>query len=235
MNVLTIIVLIIFLVFILNGYRKGFIRKFASMFFFIAASVLVYLATPHISSFLKNYTPVYKVIEDKCEQAFLTDDGNAEEETSQLEQIKFIENLEIPEVLQKQLTSNNNKSVYENLAVESFKNYIVSYLATLILNIISYVVTFILVSVILRLAIKALDVMAKLPIIHGINQFLGLFLGLLQGVLVVWLIFLVITIFSSTSAGRQLLLMVSESPILTFIYDSNLLLKFLFNTTAGIL
>ena len=235
MNVLTIIVLIIFLVFILNGYRKGFIRKFASMFFFIAASMLVYLATPHISSFLKNYTPVYKVIEDKCEQAFLTDDGNAEEETSQLEQIKFIENLEIPEVLQKQLTSNNNKSVYENLAVESFKNYIVSYLATLILNIISYVVTFILVSVILRLAIKALDVMAKLPIIHGINQFLGLFLGLLQGVLVVWLIFLVITIFSSTSAGRQLLLMVSESPILTFIYDSNLLLKFLFNTTAGIL
>jgi len=235
MNVLTIIVLIIFLVFILNGYRKGFIRKFASMFFFIAASVLVYLATPHISSFLKNYTPVYKVIEDKCEQAFLTDDGNAEEETSQLEQIKFIENLEIPEVLQKQLTSNNNKSVYENLAVESFKNYIVSYLATLILNIISYVVTFILVSVILRLAIKALDVMAKLPIIHGINQFLGLFLGLLQGVLVVWLIFLVITIFSSTSTGRQLLLMVSESPILTFIYDSNLLLKFLFNTTAGIL
>jgi len=235
MNVLTIIVLIIFLVFILNGYRKGFIRKFASMFFFIAASMLVYLATPHISSFLKNYTPVYKVIEDKCEQAFLTDDGNAEEETSQLEQIKFIENLEIPEVLQKQLTSNNNKSVYENLAVESFKNYIVSYLATLILNIISYVVTFILVSVILRLAIKALDVMAKLPIIHGINQFLGLFLGLLQGVLVVWLIFLVITIFSSTSTGRQLLLMVSESPILTFIYDSNLLLKFLFNTTAGIL
>jgi len=235
MNVLTIIVLIIFLVFILNGYRKGFIRKFASMFFFIAASMLVYLATPHISSFLKNYTPVYKVIEDKCEQAFLTDEGNAEEETSQLEQIKFIENLEIPEVLQKQLTSNNNKSVYENLAVESFKNYIVSYLATLILNIISYVVTFILVSVILRLAIKALDVMAKLPIIHGINQFLGLFLGLLQGVLVVWLIFLVITIFSSTSTGRQLLLMVSESPILTFIYDSNLLLKFLFNTTAGIL
>jgi len=235
MNVLTIIVLIIFLVFILNGYRKGFIRKFASMFFFIAASMLVYLATPHISSFLKNYTPVYKVIEDKCEQAFLTDDGNAEEETSQLEQIKFIENLEIPEVLQKQLTSNNNKSVYENLAVESFKNYIISYLATLILNIISYVVTFILVSVILRLAIKALDVMAKLPIIHGINQFLGLFLGLLQGVLVVWLIFLVITIFSSTSTGRQLLLMVSESPILTFIYDSNLLLKFLFNTTAGIL
>jgi len=235
MNVLTIIVLIIFLVFILNGYRKGFIRKFASMFFFIAASMLVYLATPHISSFLKNYTPVYKVIEDKCEQAFLTDEGNAEEETSQLEQIKFIENLEIPEVLQKQLTSNNNKTVYENLAVESFKNYIVSYLATLILNIISYVVTFILVSVILRLAIKALDVMAKLPIIHGINQFLGLFLGLLQGVLVVWLIFLVITIFSSTSTGRQLLLMVSESPILTFIYDSNLLLKFLFNTTAGIL
>jgi len=235
MNVLTIIVLIIFLVFILNGYRKGFIRKFASMFFFIAASMLVYLATPHISSFLKNYTPVYKVIEDKCEQAFLTDEGNAEEETSQLEQIKFIENLEIPEVLQKQLTSNNNKSVYENLAVESFKNYIISYLATLILNIISYVVTFILVSVILRLAIKALDVMAKLPIIHGINQFLGLFLGLLQGVLVVWLIFLVITIFSSTSTGRQLLLMVSESPILTFIYDSNLLLKFLFNTTAGIL
>lgn len=273
MNLLTIIVLLVLLFFILNGFRRGFIKTFVSMVSLIVSIVLVSIATPYVTQFLKTQTPLYSMIEEKCQSAFgitgnqkkdtkdaqnsdnqnsdnqnpdsrngdnqnqnSSDGGNQEQNgsgvnsgngISMLDQAKLIEELKLPAVIQNMLESNNNKTGYEKLAVKSFEEYIPSYMATLILNIISFVATFLLVVSFLWITVMTLDVIANLPIIHGINQVLGLVLGLVQGLVFVWIAFLIITVFSSVDLGRDLMLMIHNSKILSIIYDNNIFLKLL--------
>lgn len=272
MDVLTIIVLLVLLLFTLNGYRRGFVKTLVSMVFFVLAMVLVYFATPYISDFLKEKTPVYTTIEAKCEEMLgldklmgaaagnedKADNDNKEKKDSETEkvpetediigdilnniqsgdisvtdQMKLIENLGIPQLLQKQLLDNNNAAGYAKVAADNFKGYIVGYLSSLILNIISFIVASILVFILLKLTGMTLDILTRLPIIHGLNQVMGLVLGFLQGLIFIWIAFLIITIFSGTDIGHKLMVMINESDILSFIYNTNYLMKILMGLAAS--
>lgn len=269
MNILTIIVLLILLFFILNGYRRGFIKTFVSLVSVVVAIVLVSIATPYVTQFLKTQTPVYSMIQEKCKDTFGLDailksdkqkdkekdtksetekvkkkdqsdkkddsldklansiTSSGEDAISMLNQAEFIENLKLPKVLQDMLEKNNNKNGYEKLEVQSFEDYIPNYMATLILNIISFIVTLILVISFLWITVMTLDVIANLPVLHGINRILGLLIGLFQGLVFVWIAFLIITVISNMQIGRQLMGAINESPILSFLYNKNIFLKML--------
>ena len=67
MNLLTIIILLVLLVFAINGYMRGFERTLTSLLFFVFSGVLVYYSTPYVNDFLKTQTPVYSFVESKCE------------------------------------------------------------------------------------------------------------------------------------------------------------------------
>lgn len=235
MNLLTIIVLLLIAFYALAGYRKGFVKILMSMIFFILAAALVYMANPYVSGFLKEHTPVYEFIDERCQDVFTLEnlkrqvgEEDEKEEVSSLnrvEQMKVIEGLWLPEVLKKQLVENNNAAGYAKLAVENFETYVAGFMANLILNIFSYVVTFLVVVTFLRMTIMTMDVLASIPGIRGINKILGFFLGIFQGVLIVWIVFLVITIFSGTDPGGKLMVMIQESPTLAWLYDENILLQ----------
>lgn len=271
MNLLTIIVLIIFVISVLHGYRRGFIKSLASLVSIVLSIVLVNIATPYVTDFLKTQTPVYDYILEKCEDTFrvvAASDGVRETETDAAEegtgnlgaagqeqaaagerksgtdtsgqsgdtawQEAWIDNLKIPQTLQNLLKQNNTPEYYAKLAAESFADYVPKYMAGLILNLISFVATWILVISFIWLAVMTLDVIASLPVLRGVNQILGLALGFFQGLIIVWVAFLIITIFSNTDIGKQLMTMMGESPVLSALYESNLLLEFLQDTVKNI-
>ena len=108
-------------------------------------------------------------------------------------------------MLKKLLINNNTEKTYQKLAVNSFNDYVPKFMANLIMNIIAFVLTWVIVASFIWLAVMTLDVIANLPVIHGINQVLGLLLGFMQALAIVWITFLVITIFSSTAIGKLLM------------------------------
>lgn len=230
MNVFTIIVLLILAAFALNGWKRGFVRVFTHMFFFLASAALVYLATPYISGFLKEYTPVYDMVQESCREAL---GEPAAQEESRLEQKKFIEGMGLPEILEKQLVNGNNGDSYQGMDITGFSDYLSGYMAGLILNIVTFVVTLVVVHLILRMTILTLDNLSRLPVLHSINQTLGMVLGIGQGLLVVWVAFLVITAFGNTEAGQRLMEMIHESPVLEFLYNMNIFLEYLLEMVAG--
>lgn len=224
-NLLTVIVLLVLLLYAVRGYRKGFVKTLASMFFLAVAMVAVYFATPYVRDFLMEQTPVYSFIEGKCEELvgnvgseFLTDAGAQEE---------YIQSLKLPDILKEQLIENNNAENYASLAVTNFREYLSGFLTNGLLTILVYVVTFLIVWIILSVAVAALGAAAKLPVLSGINRILGFVLGTAQGVLVIWIAFLVLTLLSGTDGGRKLLNMVYESEVLAYLYDANIFLKVL--------
>lgn len=231
MNTLTIIVLLILAVFALNGYSRGLVKTLTNMFFFVLTAVLVYYATPYVSSFLKTQTPVYRMAERKCEdlaENLISSGTGTGEDVPRAGQSELIKSLPLPDSLKTQLIDNNNSFSYESLAAETFTQYIAGYMASLLLNILVYVITFFLVNLLLRMTVMTLDVITDLPVLHGINQFFGLVLGLLQGVAVIWIGFLVLTVLVHTDFGTKLMAMVNESAVLSMLYNSNIFLRYLF-------
>ena len=142
-------------------------------------------------------------------------------------QNKIIKSLPIPKELQTQLLDNNNSYTYANMAVQTFSEYISTYLADMILNMLTYFISFNLVSIALHAVARALRIMTRLPILRGVNRMCGGALGFVKGICIVWLFFLVVAICSNTEIGSQLLSMIKESPILTFLYESNVFLRYI--------
>lgn len=241
MNLLTGIVLVVMAIYILRGYRRGFIKSLASMASLIISVILVNFATPYVTEFLKSQTPVYDYILEKSEETFVipqiderADQQKSEDKTDEESETKqnsvddrIIDQLPLPDALKNVIKESNTPEYYSALAAKSISDFVPKYMANLILNILSFVITFILVMSFIWLAVMTLNIIASLPVLSGINRILGLVLGFLQGLIIVWISFLIITIFSNTDAGRQLMTMIAESPVLSSLYDANLLLDFL--------
>ena len=141
------------------------------------------------------------------------------------DQVMMIENMDLPENIRQMLLENNNREAYDLLEVTGFHEYVGAYLANMIINALAYLLTFVIVWTLLRAILLALDVVAKLPLLHGINQLAGGVLGLVVGVVLVWIAFLLVTILCNGSLGREFFGLISENQFLLFLYSHNAILK----------
>ena len=154
---------------------------------------------------------------------------------TRVEQTEMIQNLPIPEFLKNLMLNYNNSEGYRKLNVNNFTGYTVQFFANVMLNIVAFIVTLVVVQLIIWTIMTALNIFSRLPIIHLINQFGGLIVGMLQGLFAVWMLFLVIAIFSGTEIGMMLMNMIVQSPILKPVYESNMFLKIIVQAIANIL
>ena len=146
-----------------------------------------------------------------------------------VEQTKFIESLPLPQSIRDQMESFNNANGYLKLGATDFGSYIINYIASLIMNILAYAVTLLITWLIIRLILGTLSVFRHLPIIGSADHLLGLLLGLIQGILIIWGLFLILSLFSTSEIGSGLMREVNNSPFLSLLYNSNPFL----NSAAG--
>ncbi len=223
-NWLTIVVGIYLLGMVLYGHYRGFIRLAVSMVALVATLVIVNLAMPQVSEFLKEKTPINTMIKDALENAIDIAAPDQEEELPSAQRTA-IENLDLPEQLKEILIENNNNEVYDMLHVDEFTDYIGAYLSNVIINIIGFIIMFIVVYALIHIIMRWLDLMAKLPILSGINQIAGALLGAAQGLIFFWIFCLVATAASGSGWGMAVIRQIESSPWLSFLYSHNILIK----------
>ena len=164
----------------------------------------------------------------------LEDYGLSVDEISQLvgdvpqdTQIQLIEQAPLPQILKDSLLENNNTEIYDQLGVSTFLEYIASYISDIVIRIVSFLVTFLFAIVLVRSLLAMAELLTDLPILRGLDQIAGALLGFLASLLLVWILFLVITLLLATPIGMLCLDWISSSAILTFLYEKNVLLSFL--------
>lgn len=140
-------------------------------------------------------------------------------------QVKAIENAAIPEFLKKLLTENNNNEIYETLNVFNFPEYAGAYLARMAVQVIAFLVTFLLVIIIVKALMAAVDIIGDLPVLGIVNRLAGALTGIVGALLIIWLAFLILSLIYTTEAGKACFAMIDKDPILTFLYDHNILLN----------
>lgn len=220
---------------VLYGHYRGFLRQCVSIGALVITLVVVKFATPYVTDVLKDNTQIRDSVAHVLVNATGLDERAEEAEETPAYQRLAIENLNIPQSVKDALIENNNHEVYNLLGVDRFIEYVSSYLAGILINAISSVVLFLLTFIAIQLLVRWLDLIARLPIIHGLNQIAGALLGLAHGLLLLWVGFILLDLCSATPLGSQLMAQVQASKWLSFLYNYNLLNFLLQGIIRGII
>lgn len=216
----------------INGYRRGFVRQVVSIFFVFFSLALVWFVNPYVNEFLKENTPVYTMIEEGCQNL-------VKEKTSQIgaidgiEQKNLIEELPVPEVIKNMIEKDNTVETYKLLAVRNFGEYVSNYLAVTLMNGLSFIISYLLVTIVIRTIAYALDLIAKLPIINGVNRLAGALLGGAEGVIFIWIVLLMFTLVCGTDIGKIGMGLIQRDKFLSFLYDKDVFIRIFMNVFYG--
>ncbi|MBD5461101.1 MAG: CvpA family protein [Lachnospiraceae bacterium] len=76
---------------------------------------------------------------------------------------------------------------------------------------------------ILSLFFFSAKLVSKLPVIHSLDKLLGIVIGALETVLLIWTVYTLLVTVDTGEIGEQILAYVQSSKILTFFYEHNML------------
>ena len=215
----------------LYGHYRGFIRQAVAIGVLVAAIIITNLLMPQVKAALQQNTQARDAIKNILITSVISGDMDDTVQNEPSGQRSYIEDMDLPDQLKNNLLTNNNSEVYEILGVDRFADYIGAYLSNMILSGLAYIVVFLAVFLAIHLIMRWLDLIAKLPILSGLNQIAGAGLGLAEGLLLIWIGCLLLTLFAATPGGIPLLHQIEKSAWLSFLYDNN----FLMHIAMGIL
>lgn len=225
MNWILILVLVVLAISIIEGYRKGLLRIIYSLVSWIIVFVFVSWATPYIMHFLIENTTIYEQIEMHCEE---TVRQSAQEQTGIAldEKNKELSNLgvKLPENVMDNILDKATGAADEFLEESGVYTEIARGLADFLIEGISFLIALVLAGILVNIIAQLLGIVSHIPVLKGINRFLGVFAGGIYGFILVWIAFYVIALCSTSESGRVLVSYIYENPFLTFLYENNLVL-----------
>lgn len=215
MNWLLVVVGAIILFCAIRGWNRGLLRILYSLISVVLLIGLVSYATPYVSNYIKDNTGIYRVLEQRCTQA-VRDNGKAKL-SDNVNGGSTVAGVSLPEQVTSYITDSGNNlldqaGVYEILGKK---------MADWILAGISYFVTLLIAGIIVSMIGRSLRIINRIPVIKGINRTLGIFAGAFQGLILVWLLFMLLSLFAGTEEGKMIIEQIDQSSILRYLYYNN--------------
>jgi uncharacterized membrane protein required for colicin V production len=208
------------------GFKKGFIKMVFSVASTIVALLVAMLFSPVVSGMMKNNEAIVGFFDEKISAIVDFTSEEAQEETEGKQQ-SLIDSLPLPETFKETISENNTLENYAAMQAQNFEEYVCRQITNVIINAIAFVVTLLLAIIALAILCFALNLLAKLPLLKQVNATAGLAAGVLEGLLIVWILFVILTMFAGSDFGSKALAMISENPLLDFLYKNNLVSKFI--------
>ena len=208
---------------VLYGHYRGFLKQCVSLGALILTIILVKIATPYMTGFIKDNPSIRQSAAEAILNAAGWEEPSAESTELPAAQRIAIENLNLPQSVKETLLENNNSEFYHMLGVDQFAEYVSTYLADILINAVSSIILFAAVYILIHLLVRWLDLIARLPILYGLNHIAGAVLGLLQGLLLLWIGCFLVGVFAATPLGMTLEEQINASAWLRFLYRYNLI------------
>jgi ABC-type multidrug transport system fused ATPase/permease subunit len=208
---------------VLYGHYRGALKQCVSLGALILTIVLVKIATPYMTDFIKDNPSIRQSAAEAILDAAGWEEPSAENTELPAAQRIAIENLNLPQSVKETLLENNNSEFYHMLGVDQFAEYVSTYLADILINAVSSIILFAVVYILIHLVVRWLDLIARAV------------LGLIQGLLFLWIGCFLVGIFSATPLGMTLEEQINASTWLRFLYQYNLINIVLGGIIRGIL
>ena len=213
------VVILIILIPALVAFNRGFVKTAMGFLPVPVAIFCSYKFTPAISEFVRG-TSFYENLRTKIMSSLALE----EIISKNANQTDIINSIRLPEFLKTSLLENNNSVVHEILDVSGIKEYISGFLANICINVLVVILIFIAVLLIGKIVLSLLDLFAKLPVISFFNRTAGLLVGILQGLVIVWLLGLIVTYFFYRPEYADFFNQLYQTKVASYLYENNMLL-----------
>ena len=213
--IVDLIIILIFAIFIFLGYKRGLTGSILKILSFVIALVISFILFKPVSNFIINNTLIDEKIEESIVKIVEKDSdekGKIEEEKTDLPQsmVNYINNSI------ENAADGAKKTIVENASKD---------ITNAIINIGSAILVFIIARIILLFIKGIANFITELPVIKQIDKAGGIVYGVLESLIIIFIIFAIFTLISPLIEETGFLTAINKSVIGGFMYNNNLLLK----------
>ncbi len=214
---------------VLVARRRGFLKSSYTVLSLIISAVLIVTLQQPFTDYLTS-SALGQTVREKVELQVL---GTAEDEMPQISgeedeetAVKVGEMMGLPTFLMDFLDEKLEKQAQ---AVETMKNDALTVLTDTVTEVILKIASIILLFLAVRLGVflllRLLDIIFKLPLLSGVNSFMGMIVGALNGLLIVYILCAILTLLAPTESLSVIGDVVDKTLIVKYFYDNNLLIE----------
>lgn len=205
--IIDIVIVVVILLCIISGYKKGLIGMAFSIASFFIAIIIAFILFNPIANLIIEHTQLDETIQNAIITNFSSETG----ETT--------ENENMPDMVMNYIEERTNE--VKNMGVEAAA---IS-LSQLSIKALSFIGIYIVAKIVLALFGKIADLIAKLPLLKQFNKAGGLIIGILKGLIIVYVILAILLLVMPLFANAGLYEAINDSFITKMMFNNNILLK----------
>lgn len=214
--VLDILILLILVINVFVGYKKGLIKLAVSLVAVLISIIITLILYKPVSNLIIDNTQ----IDEKIESTIIKNstDNHENEEAEQTEETKK----EYSEIIEKYI---------QDAVVETKDNIIESVASTLsikIINVAVMIMIFIIIRLLLILLVFFADMLAKLPILKQFNEIGGIIYGAIKGIIIIYVMLAIVFFVVYLTNSIEISDIINKTIITKFMYNNNIILNIIF-------
>ena len=210
--IVDIIILVLIILAIILGRHKGLTVCLVNFFSLIIALVVALMLYGKVSNYIMEKTEIGNNIKETIKQNIPMSEDEID--------------LEASSILPEQMRNYINEQVQNaNTAKDEAIETVSTQLATEIVNVISFVGIFIIVKLALIIVKVVSRIITKLPVLKQIDHLGGAIVGGIQGIVVVYFIFAIISTMSPVFANTKVLEYINDSYVGKMMYNNNIIMN----------
>ncbi len=231
MNLLDVAILAVFLFFVLNGVYKGFLSTLLSVGAYIISWLMAFILLPLGANAVKGSQTLFNTMLYYTEGSeYVKDVELARQSISSIGTEKLgqiLANADLPYPMGKQITANVAKEAFAQQGITTLGDYFNQTIVCVFINILMFLLIFLLIRAAMGFLINGVDYAWTLPQLRAGDSALSAGLGLVRGILAVFLLFMLLPPVLIVLQGKLGFVteLVEGSTMARFFYRSNFLLS----------
>ena len=209
-NAITIVFLLLLLYSFVRGFSQGFLKKILSFGSIIVTIIATRFFTPVAANMVKDATNFESTLTAIIYDAMIKNN--------------LYDQINVPWLSGSIDTGN----IQENL-----KNGLCTSMANAIINILCGIVVFIIILILIKIILKVLDVVDFIPVVGQLNKILGGAFGVLEFIMVIWILFAVFRALENVQQLKILTDNIKDSAIVGMFYKNNIVYNFFANVFSA--
>lgn len=208
-----IVIILILILNIISGYKKGLVNVIFNVFAFFAAIVITFILYKPISNMIIENTNIRETIKLKIIDNQIGDNINENQENKESENkvTKYIE--DAVQNAADETKSKVKETLAENISLKA-------------IEILTWIVVFIITRTVLLLLKFLADGIANVPIIKQLNGIGGIVYGTAKGLIIVYLILTILFFVVSANSNGEIANAIDNSSVTKFLYDNNIIVNY---------
>ncbi len=226
MNYIDLAIIVLLALSVLSGFHRGFLVSILSIAAFFVSWLAAYMFMPSVSgSIMGREDFVSQMLYYKEGAEKLGSVDLARTLVSQVDNVNaIVSGADLPYPIDTLVHSNISGEAFLNEGLTTVGEYFNQTIVNVAVNVISFLAVFLLVMLILSFIIRGVDFVARLPVLHQFDRLLGAGFGLIRGILIIFLVFMLVPLILTVLPFPDVQNYIEDSAFGNFFYNSNFLL-----------